>query len=186
VIRCDAPSELLDTYEAERRPHVSHVISAAVDFGRVICDTDHSSAQMRDQKLLSDTRPLDERFAFRLPPLTGGPLVLDGGGRPFPQPVDPDHQHRLDDWIGQRFLVLAVDESALGESVGWWRRQPDVRIVLLADVPEPSAKLKAWFDRTGGKVAVVRPDRYLLGVAECLDEITTRVRSVLGAVDGAA
>ncbi|WAX58469.1 bifunctional 3-(3-hydroxy-phenyl)propionate/3-hydroxycinnamic acid hydroxylase [Jatrophihabitans cynanchi] len=175
VLAAGAPHELLDTYGLERRPHVSHVIGTAIEFGRVICKTDPTEAARRDRQLLADPRPFDERFTFRLPPLTSGPLVLEGGGRLFPQPVAG-----LDDWIGQRFLVFGADEAVLGEAGRWWRAQPDVLVSVLADIPDPSGRIEAWLARTGRRVAIVRPDRYVLAVTDDIDAATDQVAPLLG------
>jgi 3-(3-hydroxy-phenyl)propionate hydroxylase len=175
VITGVAPANLLDTYELERRPHVSQVIQTAVDFGRVICVTDPDEAARRDETFRADTRPLDQRFTFRLPALTPGPLVLDGGGGLFPQPA-VDGAVRLDDWVGRRFLVLAADSGALGRAGDWWRATSDAVVCAVDDVPDDTGMIRAWFERRAGRVAVVRPDRYVLGVTDDLDGMTERIR----------
>jgi hypothetical protein len=78
--------------------------------------------------------------------------------------------------VGRRFLVLAADAGALGRSAHWWRATSDAVVCELADLPDDSGAIRAWFERRAGRVAVVRPDRYVLGVADDLDDMTERVR----------
>jgi 3-(3-hydroxy-phenyl)propionate hydroxylase len=179
VIRGVSGEELLDTYESERRPHVSNIIQVAVDFGRIICVTDPVAAEQRNRRFLDDPRPLEERFRFRLPELTPGPLVLEGGGAVFPQPPAVDGAG-LDDWVGARFIVLARDRAALGDSSDLWAADPDVVVCTLDEVPDATGAVRAWFDRNGAGVVVVRPDRYILGTAANLDTITERMEPLLG------
>jgi 3-(3-hydroxy-phenyl)propionate hydroxylase len=178
VIRGLSGDDLLNTYETERRPHVSQVIQVAVDFGRIICVTDPVEAEQRNRRFLEDPRPLEERFRFRLPELTQGPLVLEGGGAIFPQPPAVDGAG-LDDWVGARFMVLARDEASLGDSADLWSADPDVVVCTLDEVPDPSGAVRAWFERNGAGVVVVRPDRYILGTADKLDTITERLEPLL-------
>ena len=181
IISGAAPDALLDTYTAERRPHVSGVIKSAVEFGRMICVTDRDAAEDRNRALRADPRPLGERFAFRLPSLPPGPLVLDGGGHLFPQPQALDRGGWLDDWIGQRFLVLGADEETLDGAGGWPCGDPDFLIRALTDVPDPAGVIRDWFERRGARVVVVRPDRYVLGTADTLKAIADQIRPILRA-----
>jgi 3-(3-hydroxy-phenyl)propionate hydroxylase len=178
VIGGGAPEVLLDTYELERRPHVAQVIQAAVDFGRIICVTDDRAAAERNSRFLADPRPLVERFKFRLPELLPGPLVLEGGGGLFPQPM-VNGSTRLDDWVGRRFLILAEDQSTLGRSDEFWWSDEDVLMCTIDDLPDPTGAARATFERFGTGVVLVRPDRYVLGTAADLDLLTGRLRPLL-------
>lgn len=175
VVRGDADQELLDTYEAERSPHVGTIVKAAIEFGRLVCMTDHAEAAARDKRLLSKGQTSREQAAFTLPRLERGPLVLAGGGGLSLQPQV--NGKRLDDIVGQRFLVIARDKAALGESATWWRDEMGACIMSLAEINDPS--LDRWMDRYDAQVAVIRPDRYVLGTASSLLEITKQVAHVL-------
>src|SRR5690606_11521219 len=107
--------------------------------------------------------------------LERGPLVLAGGGGLSLQPQV--NGKRLDDIDGQRFLVIARDKAALGESATWWRDEMGACIMSLAEINDPS--LDRWMDRYDAQVAVIRPDRYVLGTAISLLEITKQVAHVL-------
>lgn len=175
---CDqAPSELLDTYQDERRSHVAKVIQSAVDFGRIICETDPEAAARRDRELLADSRPIDGRFQFQLPSLERGRLVLEGGGRLFPQP-EAEPGHRLDDWIGRRFLVLARSRADLDGSAAWWEQSGSL-VAPLNEVPDSSGLVGRWLERSGQPIAVVRPDRYVAATTASLKQVTDQLAPCL-------
>lgn len=177
VILGGAPLTLLDTYEMERSPHVRQVVEAAVEYGRLTCITDRGRAAERDRRWLADGRSETQRLPFRLPTLRPGPLILDGGGELFIQTRQADGT-MLDDVIGQRFLVIAVGDAALGSSSDWWRESIGALVTTTDDLPG-SAELTAWLKDRDGNVAVVRPDRYVMAVAQELDEITRALPPLL-------
>lgn len=180
VLRGGAPSHLLDTYEAERRPHVRRIIETAVELGRVACVLDSDLAAERDRLMLAgEPPPGGEQLAFGLPPLPPGPLVLAGGGELFVQPQTDDTGARLDDHVGPRFLVLARDAAALEGSADWWREAVGAHVTTLDELPDEGGRVASWMERCGGLVAVVRPDRYVLATGAGLDDVTAAVRSWL-------
>ncbi|MGE4218006.1 MAG: bifunctional 3-(3-hydroxy-phenyl)propionate/3-hydroxycinnamic acid hydroxylase [Alphaproteobacteria bacterium] len=183
VLRRGAAPTLLDSYEAERSPHVRTIVEAAIRFGRLVCETDPAQAAARDRRLLAKDRAEAERIGFKLPRLPRGPLVLDGGGMLFVQPKIGGRW--LDDIVGPRPLVLARNAVALGEDANWWRDRLGAHVATLADLPH--SDLAAWLDRSGAGVAAVRPDRYVLGTAATLRPLTQAVRPLLaaGAATGA-
>jgi 3-(3-hydroxy-phenyl)propionate hydroxylase len=154
-----ADPALLDTYQAEREPHVRSIIESAVGFGRLICTTDPVVAAGRDESMLAARAALTpERRDQRndgapMPALGASPLVLDGGGRPVAQPTVDGV--RLDELVGQRFAVIARTPELLhtDEAAAWAR----LGAVLLHGYDD-------LLDRAGGDVVVVRPDRYALAV----------------------
>jgi 3-(3-hydroxy-phenyl)propionate hydroxylase len=178
VVRGLAPAELLDSYECERKPHVRTIVRAAIEYGRITSMTDVVEAAERDRRFVDDGLLPHEKVPFSLPTLQAGPLVLDGGGELFPQPPGTAGQ-RLDDHIGQRFLVLARDEDALGASSGWWRERVHAYVTTLAGFAREANTLRIWLDKRDADVVVVRPDRYVLGTASNLDAITSAVRAQL-------
>lgn len=176
VAHGDAPDTLLDTYQAEREPHVRAIVEAAVGFGRIICTTDPEVAAARDEAMLArraGAGPDDGTSAetSSSPPLAPGPLVLDGGGVQSVQPV-VDGQ-RLDDYVGPRWLVVGRDRVD-GGVAEWWRSAG--ALVLLVDSHPELAALLGDDD-----VVVVRPDRYVLGRGSRLEDLTDPVRSLVGA-----
>ena len=84
----------------------------------------------------------------------------------------------LDDIVGQRFLVLARDDSGLTASAQWWTKI-GARLATLAQLPTADGSLKRWMDKRNANVVVVRPDRYVLATGESLDAIRAEVKSLL-------
>jgi 3-(3-hydroxy-phenyl)propionate hydroxylase len=175
VLQHGADPDILDSYQSERSPHVQRIIEAAIGFGELVCMTDPDEASERDRELLIEGRTPELLSKFGLPKLTPGPLVRQGGGALFIQPTK-DGQ-RLDDLVGSRFLVVARRQSDLGSSGGWWRDVAGAHTIVLEE--QPNEALGLWLKRFGADVAVVRPDRYVLGSGSDLDQITGDVAGLL-------
>jgi 3-(3-hydroxy-phenyl)propionate hydroxylase len=168
ILRRGVDNSILDSYQAEREPHVRAIVEAAVGFGRIICTTDPDIAAARDAGMLAaraaeraggapDAEPAHD--GSPTPPLTPGALVGDGGGALSLQ-VSIDGT-RSDDVIGQRFAVVARSASLLAssEAEAW----ATIGAVLLDAEAHPG--LGTLLDVARGDVAVIRPDRYLYAVA---------------------
>jgi 3-(3-hydroxy-phenyl)propionate hydroxylase len=175
VLRRGAPEVLLDTYQEERSPHVRAIVERAIDFGAMVAVTDPQQAADRDQRVREDHSAL----LFRLPVLERGPLVQDGGGRLFGQPIVGGEL--LDDAVGNRFLVLARDANGLTATAGWWADTLGAWVTTLDDLPDPDPSLKEWFERRGTAVVVLRPDRYVLAATDDLDAVTAAVAPLIAA-----
>ncbi len=166
VVRGDAADTLLDTYETERSPHVRAFIELAVRLGQVIQTTDPEAARERDARYRAGE---PERFTFPAPRL--GPGAWLGGheaaGRIFPQPRLADGR-LLDEAVGNRFAVIA--EPALlaqllrGLHTSW--RQAGVVVV-----PAEDPSLAEWLQAQGAGAVVVRPDRYVAGIASSASQL---------------
>jgi len=161
-----ADDTLLDTYETERSPHVHAFIDLAVKLGAVIQATDPAVARARD---LHFAQGAPETFEFPAPQL--GPGVWLGAGPPvaqvFPQPLLADGR-RLDAVIGQRLAVLATPAllaAASDATRRWWRWHG----VALHPATDPA--LLDWLHQHGAAAVVLRPDRYVAGVARDAAEL---------------
>jgi 3-(3-hydroxy-phenyl)propionate hydroxylase len=152
VMQGAANDGLLDTYESERSPHVREFIETAVRLGGVIQTTDPEAARRRDAELAS--RP--QSFATPQPRL--GPGAHDGSahaGRIGEQPRLADGA-RLDDRIGYRHALVALPDCANGlaaSSCG----------IPVVSADSPAAR--EWLERLGACAVLLRPDRYVAGVA---------------------
>jgi 3-(3-hydroxy-phenyl)propionate hydroxylase len=181
VIRRQAPESLLDTYESERKPHVRKIVEAAVSYGRITCITDPVVAARLHNEWLSNPAPPREKLRFKLPPLSPGPLILEGGGGLFPQPVERGPGGMLDDLIGHGFFVLARDEGALGKSRRFWAETAGGLVMTYAELPPAYKMVRNWLDGRKADAVVVRPDHYVLAVTGNLDEVTAEVATILSA-----
>ncbi len=183
VVHGKAPQALLDTYELERRPHVTAVVKSAISIGQVICTVDPAQARERDRKMIGDSRPPGQRMPFTLPPLRHGSLVLENGGSLFPQPASDDA--RLDDVVGPRFAVFARHAGLLAnDAANWWRQHMGAFVAAPPELPSSiGAPLRAWMDEHEFDLVVVRPDRYVLWAGSDLNAVTRQSSAVLEARD---
>lgn len=156
-----AHDSLLDTYESERSPHVREFIEAAVRLGAVIQTTDADEARRRDAEMLAQPQ------VFTTPQPRLGPGAHDGSehaARIGEQPVLADGR-RLDDIVGYRHALL-VDP-------GWRVASPSGCCAVVA---ADSAAARDWLDRLGAGAVLLRPDRYVAGIAKHPDELAQLLR----------
>lgn len=164
VLARQAPDSLLDTCESERAPHVRALIELAVRLGNIIQTTDPVLAAQRDAKFRAGQPEI-----FELPPQMLGAGAFDAlpgsvvspAGRPFPQPRLPDGR-LLDELLGRRSAVIGRAEALAAASPATaerWRRAG----ALVID--EPHAPLRDWLDAHDAHAVILRPDRYIVGVA---------------------
>jgi 3-(3-hydroxy-phenyl)propionate hydroxylase len=183
-----APDALLDTYEAERKPHVSAVIRQSVRLGSIVMSTSPRVAAHRDRLVRQALATPEGRAYFeemRYRPTAhyrGGLSLTEDAGYAIGQPLafDPGtHRlHRLDALLGDGWSILGIDVTpAAWDEV----REParmfgaTSRHVPLDDteprLPDPVGVL---FDVDGGLVrecapyqgrfVLVRPDRFIAAV----------------------
>ena len=178
VVAGAAGDALLDTYEAERSPHVREFIELAVRLGSIIQATDPDVAEARDAAFHANG---PEIFDFPQPRLGRGIWLDDAPacGAVFPQPRLADGR-RLDEAVGNRFAVLSLEPLDLEpRRRGNGRRKgPDFAIV---DAPGPA--VERWLAAHGAVAVIVRPDRYVFALARdaaetrhALDVLSSRLR----------
>ena len=157
VLRGSASGSLLDSYEAERRPHVERCIELSIEAGRLL-----------DEPAFPEPDSDDGERWSRLPPLSG--LFRGSGGHPAPFPVGHQARQPTVEAAGRRMLL----DDVVGP--GWY---------LVSDGPADGAGLAevlearrlgdpdGWLARLlGGAAAVlIRPDRYVYGTAATADGV---------------
>jgi 3-(3-hydroxy-phenyl)propionate hydroxylase len=170
VIAGDAPENLLDTYETERTEHVRAFIELAVELGGVIQTTDADKASRRDVELIANPTLLRPITPLLGPGLHGDASAPAGARAAQPRLADGA---RLDDRIGYQFALLAT--RRLIDML-----PPATRSLLddpnLAVLPADGEAI-AYLATLGVEAIVIRPDRYVLGVASTaseLDAVLTR------------
>ncbi|VCU71000.1 3-(3-hydroxy-phenyl)propionate/3-hydroxycinnamic acid hydroxylase [Pigmentiphaga humi] len=166
VLRGRAESALLDTYETERAPHVRAFVELAVRLGGIIQATDLEAARARDARFDAGG---PEIFEFPSPGLGPGMLADDAApvGMPFAQPRLDDGR-LLDDAVGSRFAVI-------GRPAALQAASPAARAAWAAwgacVLDRPGRTLEDWLDAHGAQAIVLRPDRYLMGMARTAEEL---------------
>lgn len=163
VLAGRAPEALLDSYQAERDPHVRAVISAAVDAGRYICMLDPGAAATRDARMRDAARDVPHGTAADLiPPIEAGIIAAGtpGAGERFIQPTVAGRL--LDDMTGGGWrLFTRIPAGA-----------PDgVTVVPTAGLDDNHA-IDDWLDAQGAEAVLVRPDHYVFGTGKPADLIT--------------
>ena len=173
VLRGDAPEELLDSYERERRPHVRTLIRLARTAGWAMTGGGGSGASVRRGALAGLCRvPGAARLLDRgAPALVAGPLVprRDAlAGTLAPQPV-LEGSVLLDDVLGPAHAVLTtaqVDPEllALATRLGARCWQVDSGRLRADDgtVVGDDGTISRWLRAARVRTVVVRPDRVVL------------------------
>jgi 3-(3-hydroxy-phenyl)propionate hydroxylase len=195
-MRGTAGAELLDSYEAERKPHVRCVVELAKEFGKIIGELDPVAAKAREERLraeLKSGRAQTIRQKF-IPPLKEGFIARDAkmAGCLFVQPHVRLYDRRvvrLDDVLEPEFVIMAATHDVIGSlstaSLEVLQRI-GVQRVIVSDRPTPAQNGVAAFTETEQlfanwlqdneiEAAVVRPDRYVFAGAHTAEELNALV-----------
>lgn len=179
VLRGELPESLLDSYEAERKPHVKEVTRRAVFVGRVITERRRAVTRVRDRVV-----PVLNRvpgFADRLQDANWIPVAhyaegfqarprTRATGHQIPQPwvTGPDGERvRLDDVLGGRWLLLHA--RAAGAQPTW--DVPALTVTPAGSAPaagtvvDSDGVLLSWLDRHRVATLALRPDAYVYAAA---------------------
>ncbi len=181
VLAGRAPDDLLDTYQAERLPHVRRAIEFSMELGTVICVADPEAAAERDAAMAASVGP----EPTTVPDLPG----------PADGIVHPSSPH-----AGHLFVQGRIDGRPFDAVCGaGWRLvtlDPLTDATIPADVLDSFAAIGGtvttvdgddpvfgrWFREHDVRWALQRPDFYLYGTADTPDAATallTALRSDL-------
>jgi 3-(3-hydroxy-phenyl)propionate hydroxylase len=173
---------VLDSYERERKPHAWELIMMAVKMGRVMNPVTPLREfllinAIRIASLVPSVRDYFMQMKFKPKPrFAEGFLVAGEGprdelvGRMFPQPkvATPEGEKKLDDLLGTGFALLACGPeatSALAAATqAVWDRL-GARRVAISPAEDVSGRLAALFPPGATRLVLLRPDRYVAGVA---------------------
>ncbi|MGC2964523.1 3-(3-hydroxy-phenyl)propionate hydroxylase [Paraburkholderia sp. GV068] len=170
-----ADDGLLDTYEAERVPHVRAFMQGAIEAGQIV--------QMADPEALAerarDMRANPKAYAPPNPALGAGlnPRYGEAGlGRQFVQPfVDG---RLVDDIIGHSFALVVTEDfvRSHGDPAALQKRFAGLKVVVLP------AESESALNRYHAPALLLRPDRYvhaaiqdLAQLQATLDELPVRL-----------
>ena len=196
VIQHGAPDQLLDTYEQERRPHVTAVTKAAIALGEVICERDPVRAAERDQRMLAEQGGQVKTVLRQdlIPGLTSG--LIDSSspnaGSVLPQPIvhSDSFKGRLDEATGRTVRAVAVEPLRPAERATLLEALAPLGGVLVqlgsTDTDDTSALniiddediMGAWLRQTGQRIAIARPDHYVYGTAASADEAVVLLKGL--------
>ncbi|MFF5143052.1 bifunctional 3-(3-hydroxy-phenyl)propionate/3-hydroxycinnamic acid hydroxylase [Streptomyces sp. NPDC013157] len=193
VLAGRASDALLDTYDAERRPHAQAVIDLSVRLGRIVMTTSRSRARLRDLLVRTAMHtPHGRRYLteMRYRPNTrvrsGAIVPLDGQakspvGTALPQPRVLHGPHlrltRLDDVLGRGWSLLGVGLTEADWDTATHAGLPaGTRVDIVLDdrsprdhpgrtaVADADGRLQTFFGRLTGRFVLVRPDRLIAAV----------------------
>ncbi|MEU2859272.1 bifunctional 3-(3-hydroxy-phenyl)propionate/3-hydroxycinnamic acid hydroxylase [Streptomyces mirabilis] len=169
VLGSQAPDALLDTYESERRPHVTAITHAAIGLGKVANTHDVEAAAARDAAFFAGKVPPPPPF----PPLSDG--VLRAGtdapvGTLTPQGrirLADGRTGRLDDLTGFGFVLVAAEDptGALGSERRALLERLGCAVVALDTVEDLDGRHNAYLRELGAVAYLARPDFVLFGAA---------------------
>ncbi|WP_068072362.1 bifunctional 3-(3-hydroxy-phenyl)propionate/3-hydroxycinnamic acid hydroxylase MhpA [Novosphingobium lentum] len=161
VLDGSAPESLLDTYQAERDPHVRAVISAAVATGRYICVLDPMAAATRDETMRAAAKDRESGTAADLIPAIATGIVAAGTPGAGDRFIQPRVGGRLlDDVTGAGWRLFTavpapIDIAARGAAT----------VIDLATLDDGGA-VAGWLEERGVAAVLVRPDHYVFGTGQ--------------------
>jgi 3-(3-hydroxy-phenyl)propionate hydroxylase len=181
-----ADAALLDTYQAERDPHVRAIIGAALEAGRYICLLDRDAAAARDRELLRRAAEAPTRTAGDLiPPLKSGVVLAGsaGAGERFIQPrlEDGPLPTLLDDATGggwRLFVLQAADIAAADQLCAELAPGIPVKVIHAASIPRAAVALSDWLEVRDARAVLVRPDFYVFGTVARDESLEVALRGL--------
>ncbi|QRQ78456.1 FAD-dependent monooxygenase [Glutamicibacter protophormiae] len=171
VVKGEGSMQLIDDYELERRPHAASMVKLSKRIGWVVMNTNPAIARLRDE-VITGTRlvpPLNRwltgmRF-LKQPHYTNGTVVKPMAGTPragqdlvgrmLPQPdvMVQGSAVKLDDLLAEGWNTIQV---AAGQELIFTSQDGETRNAV---------DTGRVFDAAAGTVLLVRPDRYVAGIA---------------------
>ncbi len=157
-----APHQLLETYETERRPHVTSMQNLAVRWGGVVQTANPAIGRLRD----GIVGGLDRSGAIAWIRERVKPLPTYGAGafatRPARLPFNRDvgslfpQPDRLDDHLGDGWAAVVTTDAAASA----WEARGILSVVRPGD---------AWLEARGCEWALLRPDRFVYAIGDAGD-----------------
>ncbi|KUM23434.1 hypothetical protein AU467_08660 [Mesorhizobium loti] len=171
VLRGAADDALLDSYEAERKPHVKVVIDLSTEVGRISCITDPEAAAGRDAAILSGNVPPPPPFPWLQDGLLSG--AADGSavaGRLGPQGriASGGLEGLADDILGRGKWQLISRSDLLGHlptELASVLSSLGTVAISLDRIEDSDGTYGAYLDANGLEAVLVRPDFYVYGAS---------------------
>jgi 3-(3-hydroxy-phenyl)propionate hydroxylase/flavoprotein hydroxylase len=197
ILSGKATDSILETYTAERKPHIREVVEAALFLGNVICVTDPEEARKRDEAFFTGGVPEFPEFPF----LTEGLLYQSADGKNNKYTGKLSFQGQVEyrgktglfnDVVGNGWTimspvkdpkkVLSGEQIAFLEDIGVKfieiSESSDDKEALSDFAVDVDGKYKNYFNETGLEAVVVRPDFYIFGGTESLADLPLLVEDL--------
>jgi len=202
VIHHGAPDAVLNTYQQERKPHVTATTNAAMALGRVICECDSERATKRDARLLAEQAGAVKTVVRQdlIPGLTSGLIDTRSpeAGSVLPQPLVHVGRStsRLDDVTGATVRAVAIEPLLTAEHEALLEALTPLDGVLvhlgetgvseggLVEAIDDEAVMTAWLRTSRRRIAIARPDHYVYGTASSAAEAVTLLQSLCERLTG--
>ncbi|SMG59615.1 bifunctional 3-(3-hydroxy-phenyl)propionate/3-hydroxycinnamic acid hydroxylase [Paraburkholderia susongensis] len=206
VRRGMAAPALLDTYQAERLPHVKQTTLVSKTLGKMICERDPAAARQRDERLLAEmaANPGGTVRQSLIPGLGAGFLSSSHHGprgQLLPQPLVrmPDGRECLLDEVTGATFRLAISADADAAFVAQIARECDalrdlpLELVLVGTEPPASSAppytlqdvngvLGDWMRRHDCGAVIARPDHYVFGACRKPEDAGALIRELVAAL----
>lgn len=201
ILSGKAEERLLDSYMAERRPHVSDVIDLSMYMGKIICIPDDAEAARRDEAFFNGTATPPPPF----PSLVTGLIDeqkderennLAGLLSPHSLVRSSHKNGRLDDVIGPAGFKLILTEKATALNppqrklleqtyTSVWQLVSDKGQVLEpTQLAERDEKFLDFMRANSIVAMLVRPDFYIYGSCSSMDGIDKLLNRFMNALIG--
>ncbi|MFD7004728.1 bifunctional 3-(3-hydroxy-phenyl)propionate/3-hydroxycinnamic acid hydroxylase [Rhodococcus jostii] len=187
------PDSLLDTYQAEREPHVRYITEKAIELGRVQTMRDTALAAQRDAQMIAARKANQKPDKLRYPALSGG--LIANHGDMFPQGLVSTSSTTalFDEIAGTGWLVVADGPQVLsgiaeGDRTAFTEIGGKEVIFGLtsmfdgAPVSDTAGVYTRWFAAHECVAAIVRPDGYVFGLARDAAELAGLVKELVAAI----
>jgi 3-(3-hydroxy-phenyl)propionate hydroxylase len=184
VIKGQVPDSLLDSYEAERKPHVTEVTRRACLVGRVITERHGVVATIRNHALRALSRLPGSHTMYQkllwIPDARYEEGFFAGGGHgavgwQIPQPwvIDTSGAKvRLDDVLGGRWTILHTGTQPADAQVWTELGVPAIEVAGPQGIPranvirDTDGTLIGWLRRKKAAAMVLRPDGFIYAAAD--------------------
>ncbi|WP_298241062.1 bifunctional 3-(3-hydroxy-phenyl)propionate/3-hydroxycinnamic acid hydroxylase [uncultured Bradyrhizobium sp.] len=169
ILRGNATTELLDTYQSERLPHVREFIALAIRLGGVINTKAIEAGLTAGEARENAPVKLEVKKPLLGPGLTIGNQLPAGDLAPQFALRDGS---RSDDRVGYSHVLLVANAAALSSRPAV--AQAGIEILTGDD----AEAIGDWLRKHGITAALVRPDRYVQGTARNDAELDQLVAAV--------
>jgi 3-(3-hydroxy-phenyl)propionate hydroxylase len=182
VVRGQAPESLLDSYQDERKPHVTEVTRRAVFVGRIITERNKLVAALRNRSGRALTRlgvmPWLQRWMW-IPAARYTDGFLSPGhqaaGWQIPQPWVLDatgETVRLDDVLGNQWTLLYTGDAPTGVEAWTERGVTALRLcgpespLRSGTIRDMGGALVDWLRKQDAAAVALRPDGFIYAAAK--------------------